>query len=395
LREGKPGSLRLLMIVQITQSFRGGIISPIMALFIRRQGLSITQIGLLGTAGMLGWFIFEPLSGIIADRVRKKYMIIFAVVTSTVIYASYPYASSIWHFAVLAFVSSSVMSTYAVSVKALTAEFLPTSQRGRAYGRYLSIISAGGILAPFIGGFVTSSFGYDLPFFISAGIGVISLGAVLVMRSDEEVDGGEAEEGEAGDASLMTRPILSIFTVRGLYMFNLLFRQHFLPIYLNESPNFNASEAEIGAYMGVLRIASAVSQAFLGELNDRLGSKRIIVSSVILLALSYLGMTYFSGIVALYVLGGLQGVVIAAANMSMMIHLMDIMPEERTGMVMGLYSEAENVGGMIASPSLGYIYDGIGPAFTLQSVSAVLISTAAIALLLIGKDDRYEKSSKT
>jgi len=87
--------------------------------------------------------------------------------------------------------------------------------------------------------------------------------------------------------------------------------------------------------------------------------------------------------------------VMAAANMSMMIHLMAIMPEGRTGMVMGLYSEAENVGGMIASPSLGYIYDGVGPAFTLQSVSAVLISTAAIALLLIGKDDRYEKSSHT
>ena len=144
------GSLRLLLVVQLTLNFRSGIISPILALFIRGHGLSASQIGILGIAGMLGWFIFEPLSGVVADRVKKKYMIIFAIFTSTAIYALYPSAQNIWHFAILSFSMSSVMSAYAISVKAMAAELIPHSERGKTYGRYLSLISWGGIIAPFI-----------------------------------------------------------------------------------------------------------------------------------------------------------------------------------------------------------------------------------------------------
>ena len=134
----KQSSLRLLMVVQLAQRFRGGIVSPILALFIRGQGLTLSQIGLLGTAGMLGWLIFEPLAGVVADRIRKKYMVIFAIIGSTFIYIAYPFARDFWHFALLAFGMSSVMSAYAVSVKALTVELLPKSDRGKAYGRFVS-----------------------------------------------------------------------------------------------------------------------------------------------------------------------------------------------------------------------------------------------------------------
>ena len=69
------GQLRLLMIVQLTSMFRGSLVSPILALFIKSHGLSVSQIGYLGIAGMLGWLIFEPLFGLVADRIRKKYII--------------------------------------------------------------------------------------------------------------------------------------------------------------------------------------------------------------------------------------------------------------------------------------------------------------------------------
>jgi MFS family permease len=166
----KQSSLRLLMVVQLAQRFRGGIISPLLALFIRGHGFTLSQIGFLGTAGMLGWLIFEPLAGVVADRIRKKYMVMFALIVSTFIYLAYPFALGFWHFAFLAFGMSSVMSAYAVSVKALTAELLPTSERGKAYGKFVSAISLGGILSPIVGGYVSMAFGETLPFYISAGV---------------------------------------------------------------------------------------------------------------------------------------------------------------------------------------------------------------------------------
>jgi len=66
-----------------------------------------------------------------------------------------------------------------------------------------------------------------------------------------------------------------------------------------------------------------------------------------------------------------------------MIHLMAIMPEGRTGMVMGLYSEAENVGGIVASPALGVIYDSVGPLASLYTVTAILVLDAVLTMILI------------
>lgn len=389
MAEDKGGSLRLLLLVQLTQSFRGGVVSPIMALFIRGHGLSVAQIGMLGISGMLGWLIFEPLSGVVADRVRKKYMVMFAIITSTVIYALYPFASSIWHFALLAFSMASVMSAYAISVKAMTAELLPSSKRGKTYGRFLSVISMGGIIAPFVGGYITSAYSYSIPFFISAGIGVLGLIASSFINYDDRPSVGESSTSPIfGEGGLMTRPYASILTVRMIFMFNLLFRQHFLPIYLHESPNIQASETQIGTYMTIIRVTSALSQSVLGDLNDRVGSKRITVASVGLLGISYLGFIYASGFLHLYLLGAVQGILLAASNMSMMIHLMSIMPEGRTGMVMGIYSEAENVGGIVASPSLGLIYDGFSPVSCVQTVVLILISTAALAGVIMKKDEK-------
>jgi len=383
VEEERLSSLRLLLVVQLAQSFRGGVISPILSLFIRGQGVSVTEIGLLGTAGMLGWLIFEPISGVVADRVRKRYMVVFAVVASSLIYASYPSAGGVWHFAILGFSLSSVMAPYAIAVKALTAELLPELGRAKTYGRYLSAISIGGIVGPVLGGYLSAIAGYDLPFYIAAAVGIVCLAGILLMRYDDK--GGVVSGGReaVSEGVLMTRPFLIILLVRMLYFFNHAFRVNFLPIFLKETPAIGASETEIGIYMGTLQVTAALSQSIMGDITDRVGSKAVITSSLGLAGLSYLGLTLLRGVLPLYLLGAAQGAIFAAAHLSMMVHLMEIMPEGRTGVVMGLYSESENVGGMIASPSLGLMYDRMGAAYSVFSVSGVLILNAALSMILL------------
>jgi len=386
LNDYKPNSLKLLLVVQLTQNLRNGIIAPILALFIRSQGLTVAQIGLLGTIEMLGWFIFEPLTGVVADRVGKKRLVIFAIVSSSFIFVFFPLAISIWHFALLMFARSSVMSTASVSIRAMTAELLPTSGRGKAYGRHMSVISMGGIIGPFIGGYLTYTIGYTIPFYVSAGVGIAGLAAVLLMRYDERPIIEPSSPSEVlKQSKLMTRPFLAILLVRSLYMINFVFRRDILPIFLHESQSFKASETQIGVYMSIVQFSAALSELFLGSLTDRVGSRKIIASSLGLSGLSYLSMVYLAGTLPLYLLGAFQGTFFAAADLGMMIHLIAIMPEGRTGMVMGIYSESENIGGMVASPTMGMIYDSMGPTFLVLSVSTILIFNAVLSILLIKK----------
>jgi predicted MFS family arabinose efflux permease len=84
----------------------------------------------------------------------------------------------------------------------------------------------------------------------------------------------------------------------------------------------------------------------------------------------------------------MQGVFFATADLSMMVYLMDIMPSERTGMVMGLYSEAENVGGIIAAPSLGYVYDSFSPGYATIAVALVLILDSILSIYFIKANNK-------
>ncbi len=376
-------SLFYLMMAQVALNFRGGIISPILSLYIRQQGMSVGQVGLLGTASILGWLIFEPLSGVVADRVRKKWMMVFAIIGSTIVYALYPSAGTFQHFLFLGFSMTSVMSVYAIALKALQAELLPREGRGRTYGRYLSVISFGGVVSPFIGGWITENKGYTLPFYLSALVGVGMLAAVLLMEYDDKAAEDEAKRMEGGWRELFTASLVGIYSVRGLYFFNSIFRSNFLPIYLNESPRFIASETQIGTYMTLVRLAVAGSQATLGKLYDRYGARRMIVASVSAMGATYLGLVYGRGLALLYALGLIHGLLMAASDLGMMMHLMSVMPESRTGMVMGLYSESENVGGVLASPSLGYVYEGSGADASVLTVSAAMFLTAFLSLGMV------------
>ncbi|MBN2335971.1 MFS transporter [Candidatus Bathyarchaeota archaeon] len=383
-QSSKERSLLLLTAAQLALSFRSGILSPILSLYIRRQGMSITQVGLLGTVSVLGWFIFEPIGGVVADRLQKKWMLAFAIVASTAVYAFYPSANSFTHFLILYFVTTSVMSAYSIAMKALQAELLPSQDRGKTFGRYLSVISFGGVVSPLIGGWMTENMGYAVPFYAAAAIGVVGLAAVLLMSYDDKPDGHENNIG-GGWRELFTAPLLGVYTVRCLYFFNPMFRTSFLPIYLNESPRFAASETQIGTYMTLVKLAVAVSQAALGSLIDRHGEKKIVFVSVGLLGLSYLGLIYGEGLGLLYAVGAIQGLLIAAADMAMMMQVMAVMPEGRSGMAMGLYSESENLGGIVANPVLGYIYDGSGASASMLLLMTAMTVTAASSLLLIKK----------
>ncbi len=370
--------LNLLMVVQMAGSFRMGIVAPILALLIRRHGVSIIEIGVLGVAGMLGWFIFEPLSGLISDRVNRRLMLAFAVVTTSIIYLLYPYATEFSHYLILAFALSSLSSASSVPTRALLSELLPASGRGHTYGRYMSIVSGSAVVAPFIGGYLSDAVGYAVPFYIAAGVSVVSFAAILFMGRLPEVEKRD-QTARASIRETITGDHASIYVIRGLYFFNSPFRSSFLPILLNESASLHASETEIGTYMTIVSAAAALAQVFLGDLIDRVGSSRLVMSVCGLLAVTYLGLLYAAWTPALFLIGAAQGVLQAGADTGMMMHLMSLPSRGRSGVVMGLYAEAENVGGIVANPTIGYAYTAFGPLTSVILVSGILLATAGIS----------------
>ena len=390
--ERKQRSLVMLMLVQLSTSFSMGIIAPILGLFVRSQGLSMAQIGLIGTASMLGWFIWEPIMGVIADRFNKRWMLAGSLVLTTILYWLYPMADGFYIFAILEFAKTSILSAYSIPVKALAAELLPAHDRGRAYGRYMTVISFGGMISPLIGGYISERAGFSLPFYLAAGIGLLGVLAVFSIRYEEQVI-DENSKTTDGLRDLLTAPVLAIFSVRGLFFFNAGFTGSFSAIFLNESPQFAATESQIGAFFTIVRLAGAASRSILGDICDKIGTKPLISGSLAGMGLSYLGLIFTGGLIPMYAIGLVHGLCQAAADTSMMLQLISVMPKERSGLTMGLYSEAENIGGLIATPSVGYLYQNFGASSAVWLVTLMMFLNTGYSYLVIREKTEPEKGS--
>ena len=343
--------------------------------------MSMAQIGLIGTASMLGWFIWEPIMGVVADRFNKRWMLAGSLVLTTILYWFYPLADGFYIFAVLEFAKTSILSAYSIPVKALAAELLPAQDRGKAYGRYMTIISFGGMISPLIGGYVSEVAGFSLPFYLAAGIGLLGLLAVFSIKYEEPTL-GEKTTNTSGFKELLTKPVLAIFSVRGLSFFNAGFTG-FLSIFLNEAPQFAATESQIGAFFTIVRLAGAASRSVIGDVCDRVGTKPLISISLAGIGLSYLGLIFTGGLIPMYIIGLIRGVSQATSDTSMMLQLISVMPKERSGLTMGLYSEAENIGGLIATPSVGYLYQNFGANSAVWLVTLMLFLNTGYSYLAI------------
>jgi len=200
------------------------------------MGVTLTEIGLLMMIEAAGWAIFEPFFGVVADRLGKKRLIIYSIVTTSLIYVSYTFVSSVWQLYLIAFAMSSNMSAGAVSTRAMVAELLPTLERGKTYGRYMATIAIGQMIGPFLGGFLADTIGYMTPFYVSGGLGIIILAATLPMRYHERSRSKVSSHSVASNRrKLMTKPFLLLLLIRLLTMFHFNFQRSTLPIFLHES----------------------------------------------------------------------------------------------------------------------------------------------------------------
>ena len=124
-----------------------------------------------------------------------------------------------------------------------------------------------------------------------------------------------------------------------------------------------------------------LSSLFGGDLSDRLGRKRLIVSGWVLYAAVYAGFAFATQAISLWILFLIYGIYFGLVEGAEKALVADLVRPEQRGTAYGLYNLAFGVTVFPASLMMGMIWDWKGPA-TAFLVSAFMGATAA-ALLLI------------
>lgn len=124
-----------------------------------------------------------------------------------------------------------------------------------------------------------------------------------------------------------------------------------------------------------------------GDLSDRLGRKRLIVSGWILYAAVYAGFAFATNIASLWVLFLIYGIYFGLVEGAEKALVADLVRPEQRGTAYGLYNLAFGITVFPASLLMGMIWDWKGPT-TAFLVSAFMGATAAVLLLILVRPRR-------
>ena len=124
-----------------------------------------------------------------------------------------------------------------------------------------------------------------------------------------------------------------------------------------------------------------LSSLFGGDLSDRMGRKRLIVSGWVLYAAVYAGFAFATNEASLWILFLIYGIYFGLVEGAEKALVADLVRPEQRGTAYGLYNLAFGVTVFPASLLMGMIWDWKGPT-TAFLLSAVMGGTAALLLLV-------------
>lgn len=151
---------------------------------------------------------------------------------------------------------------------------------------------------------------------------------------------------------------------------------------LLRAQSVGVSIASIPLLWAMLHVVKVISSLIGGDLSDRLGRRRLIVSGWILYAAVYAGFAFVSNNVSVWILFLIYGIYFGLAEGAEKALVADLVRPEQRGTAYGLYNLAFGITVLPASLLMGALWSWRGPGLAFL-VSAALGAAAALLLLLL------------
>jgi MFS family permease len=270
----------------------------------------------------------------------------------------------------------------------MIADTVEVEQRGIAFGFHRAMDHGGAVIGPLLGYILVfllvrnrnaPSSGEFTKIFLLASVPAVAavLVAILFMRESPSRKQQVNSAGEVPKLSLRGFDgnfkrfllVLALFTLSNSSDSFLILRAR----------NAGISIAAIPLLWAAHHGIKVLSSLFGGDLSDRLGRKRLIVSGWILYAAVYAGFAFVNNKASVWILFLIYGIYFGLAEGAEKALVADLVRPEQRGTAYGLYNLAFGITVLPASILMGTIWDWRGPA-TAFVVSAALGAAAALLL---------------
>jgi DHA1 family multidrug resistance protein-like MFS transporter len=144
-----------------------GALLPVLPLYTTHHGVSLANLGLVVAAWPAARLLFEPVFGWIADRTRRKPLMVIALVTTAALIPLNLVSVGILPFLVIRALTGAATAVYDPAARGFLVDATPADRQGEAFGLYSAAQMGGLLFGPAIGGlgaYATHSDGFVFVF---------------------------------------------------------------------------------------------------------------------------------------------------------------------------------------------------------------------------------------
>lgn len=296
MKKGNRLALLLLMFNMFITMSGIGLVIPIMPNFLKEFSATAKELGYLISIIAFAQFVFSPIAGSLSDRIGRKRLIIFGLLLNGSCQILFGLATDLWQLFFLRFLLGVGSAFIVPPIMAFAADITTMDERSKAMGMIGAAISFGFMVGPGIGG-ALSNVSLHFPFFV-AGIAAIIAGILSLLflpKTTPSIIEGPASNNIVKEMirSIKT-PYFILLVVVFVFSFGIANFQATLSMFLtykfHYTPNDIAILMTVGGFVGVI-----VQGLLLERLFKRFGEMNIILVSLIVAAISMLGMIFVNG----------------------------------------------------------------------------------------------------
>ena len=389
---GLPRNVFAIGLVSLLNDASSEIIYPLLPIFLAQSlGATAIEIGTIeGIAESIS-SLLKLFAGYVSDRFAKRKVLVVAGYSVAALARPLLAFARTWTQVLAIRLTDRVGKGIRTAPRdAMIADTVRVEQRGLAFGFHRAMDHGGAVIGPLVGYLLVIMFvanakspttGEFSRIFLIASVPAFLAVLVAIFFMRESLSHSSTEN--------QVRKL----SLRG---FDSNFKRFLLVLALftlsNSSDSFlilRAMDAGVSVALVPLLWAAhhgtkVLSSLLGGDLSDRLGRKRLIVSGWILYAAVYAGFAYATNQASLWILFLVYGIYFGLAEGAEKALVADLVRPEQRGTAYGLYNLAFGVTVFPASFLMGTIWDWKGPTVAFL-VSAFMGATAAMLLLIFVK----------
>lgn len=299
----QSGNVVLISVTHLLHDIYTSFLAPILPLLIEKLNISLFLSGLLGVAQRIP-SLFNPFVGILAEKVKVRYFVIFAPAITTIAMGLTGIAPTYTILAVLLFVSGISSTLFHVPAPVMVKKV-----SGDRTGKGMSFFMFGGELARTLGPLIVvaavEQWGLEgtlrlIPFGIIASLILFLKLRKIPIRED-------IEQGRPDYTKILKRFLPVFLTLAGITFFRGAMKSSltlYLPVYLTGK---GMDLWGAGISLAILQLAGAAGTFLSGSISDKIGRRKtLVIVSVVspILMLLFLRSTGVYSIILLVLMGG-------------------------------------------------------------------------------------------